>query len=169
MHRLVLSVSGLLLASTATAGEFDRFQYARVGSGSCTIPHGTEQVGAGLDAVVRIYLFPSGNYSASYEERTPSCANVSGECGQSPTLQIYREGRWSESGGQLSLSGFGTASVSGDDLKVSVTDSRISADAQGHVFTLDYRSTSVVAYTLARIMERSGYSSTIPEVRDAVY
>ena len=122
-----------------------------------------------MDAFVSVYLFPSGNYAVAYEERTPSCVNVHGECSYSKTLELYQEGTWSESGGTISLPGFGVATVVDDALQLTVTDSRVSASAQDHVFSLKYSGTSVVAYTLARMMDYDGYSSTIPEVRDAVY
>ena len=99
----------------------------------------------------------------------PSCANIPGECRYDVPVVFFVEGRWSESGGSISLPGFGSATIDGANLRVSVSDGRASAAARAHTFTAKVVGSSAVAYTLARQMEYRGYKSTIPEVRDAVY
>ncbi|MBT3222629.1 MAG: hypothetical protein HN348_26435, partial [Proteobacteria bacterium] len=77
--------------------------------------------------------------------------------------------RWSASGDKLTLSGFGSATVSGNALSVNITDNRASAGARNKPIKISYKGTSVVAYTLNAKMKQKGYKSTLSEVRDAVY
>jgi hypothetical protein len=172
MYRVVcvycVFLMGLLIATTAWAGSFDRFLYVEVGSGFCSTPHGTAHLpDAGFDAELDLYLFAGGNYALYYAEKTPPCN--SSVCHQDVAREFFKEGRWSASGDKLTLSGFGSATVSGNALSVNITDNRASAGARNKPIKISYKGTSVVAYTLNAKMKQKGYKSTLSEVRDAVY
>ena len=159
----------MLLTHPAFAGSVDPFKYVSSSQGWCTIPRTTERIDDTHDGDLSLYLFASGNFAIAYEEHTPSCAGVPGECRYDVPVVFFVEGQLSESGNSVNFPGFGSATVDGNALKITVTDGRASASARGHVFTARVVGTSAVAYSLARQMEYRGYHSTIPEVRDAQY
>lgn len=172
--RRALSLFITLLFSLTTvpawAGTIDPFNYVATGQGWCLIPRVTERLGEDdRDGDVSLYLFASGNFAIAYQENTPSCANVPGECRHDVPVIFYVEGRLTESGNSVTFPGFGSATIDGTTLKLTVTDGRASASARAHVFSAKVVHTSAVAYSLARQMEYHGYHSTIPEVRDAQY
>ncbi|MFO0745297.1 MAG: hypothetical protein U1F43_06405 [Myxococcota bacterium] len=167
MRALILS--SILFASPALAADPAPFTYRDVAPGMCTIPTSTEKVEDGRDGELSLYLFASGNYAVAYEEHTPSCAGVPGECRYDVPVVFFDEGKWSESDGVIALPGFGSARIDGQQLDVTVTDARAAASARSHTFKASVVGSSVVAYTLRKQMEYRGYTTTLPEVRDAVY
>jgi hypothetical protein len=159
-----------LIAAPASAGNIDPFNYVATAKGWCKIPRVTERLGDdNRDGDLSLYLFANGNFAIAYEEHTPSCAGVPGECRHDVPVVFFVEGRLSEAGNTVTFPGFGSATIEGSALKIVVSDPRASATARAHVFTARVVGTSAVAYSLARQMEYRGYRSTIPEVRDAQY
>ncbi|MDX9720553.1 MAG: hypothetical protein RBU37_07390 [Myxococcota bacterium] len=155
---------GLLQADELPA----RYLYAERASGMCTVVSGQAHVeNANFDVHLEVYLFASGNYVAHYEETTPPC--YGGQCSYDVQVEVWAEGSWSYSGTSLSLSGFGTAAVTEDSFVVTLSDSRVSSAAQGQALSLGVVGSSAVAYTVRMQMQNDGYTTTLPEIRDAVY
>lgn len=166
--RILLVVCSLFVSSTAWAADSDPFRYAELGSGWFSHPSVTERIGEGRDGAVDVFLFASGNFAVEFEEHTPSCVGVPGECRYDVPVRFWVEGRWSEANGVISLPGFGSARIDGDTLRVSVSDARATEAARGHVFGARPTRTTGSAYGLRKTMEYYKHSPTIPEVRDAV-
>ena len=164
---LPLSLALLLLPATSHAGAADPFQYADLGDGWYTHPSSDEQLEPGRDGHVDLYLFASGNFVAEVEEHTPSCVGVPGECRYDVPVRFWAEGRWSEDGGVIRLSGFGSAQIDGTQLVITMSDARATEAARNHRYTARATRKTMGAYGLRMQQEYYGHRTTIPEVRDA--